>query len=209
RNNPMYSDYQHILDSITDAKYYDDMNAFDNLALESQTSELKWEVEGDEVDPYIIDISDINPSGRKIGQIRFTVDGYGFNSVSLVQLRDNSRYKTEGMVIINPYKTTEAIVSIPSYAKIENDISKSYSKYDEKYFYKIKSIVSDTEAEVIDNTLSDGDKVMIFTTDGEDYVRYQNNAWETILSVSKIKTDTTPTLYTVRNTANGTVELLD
>ncbi|MCU6294872.1 hypothetical protein, partial [Escherichia coli] len=53
RNNPMYSDYQHILDSITDAKYYDDMNAFDNLALESQTSELKWEVEGDEVDPYI------------------------------------------------------------------------------------------------------------------------------------------------------------
>ena len=114
----MYSDYQYILDSITEAKYFNDMNAFDNLALESQTSSIKWEVKDDEVDPYIVDISDINPSGRDVGQIRFTVDGYGFDNVSLVQLRDNSRYQTEGMAIINPYKHTEAIVSIPSYAKI-------------------------------------------------------------------------------------------
>lgn len=209
QNNPMYSDYQYILDSITEAKYFNDMNAFDNLALESQTSSIKWEVKDDEVDPYIVDISDINPSGRDVGQIRFTVDGYGFDNVSLVQLRDNSRYQTEGMAIINPYKHTEAIVSIPSYAKIENDINKTTSKFDEKYFYRVRSINSLTEAEIVDNDLSDGDKVMIFTPDGEDFVRYQNHTWETILRVSNIKNNTTPILFTVRNTGKETIELID
>ncbi|EMR6008870.1 hypothetical protein WJW27_005741, partial [Escherichia coli] len=176
---------------------------------ESQTSTIKWEVKDDEVDPYIIDISEINPASRAVGHIRFTVDGYGFDSESLMQLRNNSRYKTEGMAIINPYKHTEAIVSIPSYAKIEHDINKTASPFEEKYFYRVRSINSLTEAEIVDSDLSDGDKVMIFTPDGEDFIRYQNHKWETILRVSNIKHNTTPILFTVRTTGKETIELVD
>lgn len=209
-NNPMYSDYKQILDGIEGAKYYNDMNSFDNLALESQTATMKWSVQDDEVDPYIIDIRDVNPAERDIGQIRVTIDGYGFDTAAQVQLRDNSRLHVEGMVLINPYNYGQAIISIPSYAKVSNDISATTDKYDEKYFYQVKSVQTQSQMKLVDNSLANGDKVMIFTTDGEDFVRYQNDTWETILSVSKIKTGTTPKLFTVRNnTANGTVELLD
>lgn len=210
QNNPMYSAYQNILESTNSAKYYNDMNAFDNLALESQTKLISWDVVGTEVDPYIIDISELNPSGRDMGQLRFTVDGYSFDVAAQEQLKDFSRFQVEGMVVLNPYNATEAIVSIPSYSTVVNYMDRTnVQKNDEKYFYSVKSVKTTTELEINDNDLNDGDKVMIFTPQGEDYIRYQNDNWVTILSTSKIQTANKPKIYTVLNTTGNLIQLID
>lgn len=209
QNNPMYSAYVEVLESINTAKYFNDMNAFDNLALESQTKSIKWEVKDSEIDPYIIDISELNPSGRTMAQLRFTVDGYGFDEVAQEQLKDTSRFQIEGMIVQNPYNMSEAVVSIPSYDIVIENMGKDVFKESEKYFFPISEIKTITEIKVHDEGLKDGDKVMIFTPDGEDYVRFQDGNWVTILSASKIQSSKKPKLYTVRVLGNGNVELVD
>lgn len=210
QNNPMYSAYQSILEGVNGAKYFNDMNSFDNLALESQTKDIKWDVSGTDVDPYIIDISELNPSGRDMSQLRFTVDGYSYDTAGQEQLKDFSRFQVEGMVVLNPYNATEAVVSIPSYSTVMNYMDRSsVQKNDEKYFYTIKSVQTVFEIDVKDNNLNDGDKVMIFTPQGEDYVRYQDSDWVTILSVSKIQENNRPKVYTVEKTTNNSIQLID
>lgn len=208
-NNPMYSDYMVVLEGIKGQKYYNDMNAYDNLGLESQYKTVALSYEGDLTESVFIDISELNPSANAISQMRFTVDGYSNDSTSLQQIKDFSRFQIEGFVVLNPYKRTEAIVSIPPYSLVQNYVNRTVIKKDSyNYISTIDSIISSTEFLMKNSNLNSGDKVMVFTPDGDDYYRYQNFTHELILSTDKIKENDRPIMFEVELN-NGVYSLVD
>lgn len=203
-SNPLYSGYQQLMDGLNDAKYVDDMNAFDNLGLESQTKQIQYHATGladSTKDPVIVDISELNPSKRDMSQLRFTVDGYGFDTQVSEQLKDQGRYQVEGYIVQNPYNRSEALVSIPRYedAKEHMDASNLY-KNDIRYTYRISEItnVNGVVTLVEDNDFVVGETVAVFVPEASDYeVANFDGTWTTILSVSKIKDGNRPKLFTV------------
>ena len=207
--NPLYSDYQQILSGLNEAKYYDDMNAFDNLALESQTKYIVSDVTGLAStinDPVFIDISELNPSKRDMAQLRFTVDGYGFDTVVAEQLRNQGRYQVEGYIVQNPYNLSEALVSIPRYdAAVQHMNREILNKSEINYSYQVKAITGQNGVVTLDGTndFKVGETVAVFTPCGEDYsIANVDGTWTDILSVSNIKDGNRPKLFKVTN-VNG------
>lgn len=213
-NNPLYSDYQQILVGLNDAKYFDDMNAFDNLALESQTKFIVSDVTGlasSTIDPVFVDISELNPSKRDMAQLRFTVEGYGFDTVVSDQLRDQGRYHVEGYIVQNPYNRSEALVSIPRYdVALEHMNRDILIKSDINYTYRIKSITGLTGVVTLEGTndFVVGETVAVFVPNAEDYaIAKADGTWTDILQVANIKEDNRPKLFTVTNVQGQSITI--
>lgn len=213
-NTPLYSDVKEVIEGISGAKYFNDMNAFDNLGLESQTKVISYSGVGfadDTQDPVFVDISELNPSAEAIAQIRFTVDGYGYSTSQQEQLALDSRFKVEGLAIVNPYKRSEAIVSIPTYNEAMNLMNRSIVDHvNVKYFSRIREITNvNGSVNLYDHSLSVGDKVMVFTPGAEDYYDSMGDgSFVPVLLVDKIKTGTRPTIFTV-SSVNGNSVVID
>lgn len=204
KNNPLYSDYQRVIEGMNDARYFNDMNSYDNLAYESQTRTVVSNVTGVvdyTKDSNFIDISELNPSKRDMAQLRFTVEGYGYDIPITEQLKTSGNYQIEGYITLNPYNRSEALVSIPPYDKAVNHMNKDIlSKEEITYSYRVRE-VSDVNGVVIIDGTNDfkvGERVAVFTPDGENYdVANVDGTWTTVLSVNSIKTGNRPTIFTV------------
>lgn len=212
-NTPLYSDIKAVMNSITEAQYFNDMNSFDNLALESQTNVINYSGEGlasATEDPIFVDISDLNPSGADVAQIRFTVDGYSYDTPQQDQLKADSRFKVEGLAILNPYKRTEAIVSIPSYAEATQLMDRSkITRQDIQYFNRIREIVNvNGGINFYSHNLKVGDVVMVFTPGAEDYYdEMVDGSFKKVLSVNNIKSGVRPNTYTVSSISGNNVTI--
>lgn len=203
-SNPLYSDYQVIYEGLDEAKYFNDMNAYDNLAFESQTNYVLNHAVGtadSTKDNIFIDISELNPSKRDMSQLRFTVDGYGFDIAVAEQLRDQGRYQIEGYVTLNPYNRSEVLVSIPRYDVAQQHMNREIMDKEEiVYSYRINSVdgVNGVVSIEVDNDFRVGERVAIFTPEAEDYeVALADGTWETILPVQNIKDGNRPRIFTI------------
>lgn len=213
-NSPLYADYQQILSGLNESKYYDDMNAFDNLALESQTKFIVSDVTGlasIATDPVFVDISELNPSKRDMAQLRFTVDGYGFDTVVADQVRDQGNYYVEGYIIQNPYNRSEALVSIPRYDEAQNHMNReNLVKSEIKYSYRIKEITGQTGVVTLEGTndFKVGETVAVFVPNGEDYaIANGDGTWTNILQVGNIKDDNRPKLFKVTKVSGQSITI--
>lgn len=208
-NNPLLSDFKNVITGINDAQYFNDMNAFDNLALESQTNNVNFYAEGianSTQDSVFVDISDINPSKMDASQIRFTVQGYNFDTEVSEQLKNQGRFNVEGFAVINPYNKFEALVSIPRYEQAISLMQRDLlTRTEIKYTHRVKNVISTAGVVELDaeHDLVVGDTVAVFTPDALDYeVSKVDGTWETILEVSNISSSNRPTLFTVQS-VNG------
>lgn len=203
-NNPLYSDYQQIMTSYNTKDYYDDMNSFDNLALESQTKRIVLNAEGvvdTTQDSVFIDISELNPDSQNMSQLRFTVDGYSYDENNATQMKDQGNFQVEGFITLNPYNKSEAVVSIPRYEEAIDlmDRTNMFHK-DIKYLNHVYDVVDvNGVVKLGDNHgLVVGDNVMVFTPEALDYDAIAiDGSFHTILSVDNIKTSNRPTQFTV------------
>lgn len=216
--NPLYSDYQQIMTSYNSKEYYNDMNAFDNLALESQTKRIvrnATDLVNATQDSPFIDISELNPNKQNMSQLRFTVDGYSYDEENMPQLKDLGNFQVEGYITLNPYNKAEALVSIPRYEEAialmdRTSMNHNYIKYT-NHVYDVLNVNGHVKLGK-DHGLVVGDKVAVFTPEGSDYEADKvDGTFLTILSESNIRTGNRPTLFTIsavngRNvTVNGLV----
>ncbi|AMM43801.1 virion structural protein [Pectobacterium phage vB_PcaM_CBB] len=213
-NNPLYDNIQNVLETISGKQYLDDANAFDNSGLESQTRDITYYASGavnSTQDPVYVDISDINPLGLDVAQMRFTVNGYGYNTSGNIQLKSQGNFQIEGYVVQNPYNMKEAIVSIPRYeAAIEYMQKNLIAKNEIRYSYRIKDVINTTGTIrlVQKNDFKVGEKVMVFVPEGTDYdVLMSDNTMKTILPVANIKNGTRPRIFTVSSVSGDTIRL--
>lgn len=203
-SNPVQSIIQEIVTDLSKAKYFDDMNAFDNLALESQYKDVEIKCSGVadyNTDPLFIDISDINPSGVDVTNIRLTVNGYGYDHSGEAQIKDQGRFQIEGLAMLNPYNMKEAIVSIPKYDEAQEYMNKDLiTKNEIRYSYRIQDVLN-VFGEVrlsTEHNLAVGDNVMIFTSQSKDCdVQLIDGTWKTILNVNSIKNGTRPLVFEI------------
>lgn len=210
-NNPLYSDYQKLMTSSNDKSYYDDMNAFDNLAFESQTKRIELNAK-DTVNPtqdsYFIDISDLNPNKQDMSQIRFTVDGYSYDEENMPQLKNQGNFQVEGYITLNPYNKAEALVSIPRYDEAIALMDRTQIYHNEvKYSSHVYDVINVNGRVRLDSNhgLKVGDSVAVFTPDGEDYAANAvDGSFVTILTASNIRTGNRPRVFTV-SAVNGDV----
>lgn len=205
KNSPIYNDFKEVLDSVSGAKYFDDMNAFDNFGLESQTKQILNYVDGTATtttDPVFIDISDINPSGNQVSQLRFTAVGYGNDTAGQAQVRNLGNFQIEGKVILNPYNYKEVMVSIPRYEDAVKYMDRTLLVRDEiQYVYHVTDVLT-TAGEIKlkgNNDFKVGEKVAVFTPEASDLavLLKDKTTWDTILKVDNIKDGNRPKLFTV------------
>lgn len=213
-NNPLYNNIQEVILSVNNIKYFDDINSFDNFGLESQTNDVLYSASGvvnSSKDPVFVDITDVNPVGIDAAQMRFTVNGYSYDTSGNTQLRQHGNFQIEGYVLQNPYNRKEAIVSIPRYNQaIEHMNRNLISKNEIRYSYQIKDVIntSGTVRLVQTNDFKVGEKVMVFTPDTDDYdVLMSDNTWKTILPVNNIKNNKRPRIFTVSSIDNNTISI--
>ena len=201
RNNPLYDNIENVLTQGR-SMFNDNPNGFDNYGLESQTSRITKYSTGDinENDSVFVDISELNPFGVELSQMRFTVKGYGFNTSANVQLKNSGNFQVEGYITQNPYNSKEVILSIPRYEDAELYMSSVLNKPEIKYTYRIKDIL-DTDGVCTllqDHDLRIGDTVMVFVPEGLDYeITDENGNWSTILEVDNIKDGLRPRMFTI------------
>lgn len=214
KNNPLYDNIQEVIGSIANAQYFDDINAFDSTGLESQTRDITYSASGTvngTQDPIFVNISDINPLGIDAAQMRFTVNGYSYNTSGNEQLKSYGNFQVEGHVMQNPYNTKEAIVSIPRYAQAMEYMDRSLiSKNEIRYSYVIKDVINTTGTVrlVQKNDFKVGEKVMVFTPEAKDYaVQMATGAWNTILPVSTIQSANRPRIYSVTAVSGDTIRI--
>lgn len=212
--NPLYSDFLQIMSGLNKEVFFDDKNAFDNLALESQTKTIINSVVGvanSTNDPVFVDISELNPSKRDMAQLRFTVDGYGFDTSVQTQLRDQGNFNIEGYIVQNPYNRSEALVSIPRYDVALEYMNRSILEKNEiQYSYRIKNVTSVSGVVELDgdNDFVVGETVAVFVPDNSDYaVAINDGSWKTVLSVATIKDANRPKLFKVTSVSGNTVTI--
>lgn len=214
KNNLLYNDYKEVMSSFDDAKYFDDMNAFDNLGFESQTKQVVSYAE-DAVNPTqdssFIDISDINPMGKKVSQMRFTVSGYGYDTSGNAQIRDQGNFHIEGHVILNPYNAKEVLVSIPRYDVARKFMDRSIlSREEVRYSYGVKDVVA-TAGRIRLRDANDfkvGEKVAVFTSDASDLdFQLNTGSWNPLLKVANIKTGNRPRLFPITAVSGDTITI--
>lgn len=214
KNNMLYCDYKEVMDGINGAQYFDDMNAFDNLGFESQTVEVARFAIGtadDIQDSAFIDISDINPMGTSVSQMRFTIEGYGYDTSGNAQLKNQGNFQIEGNVVLNPYNKKEVLVSIPRYDDALTYMDPDLLARDEiRYSYAVKDVVT-TSGTIRLREVNDfkvGEKVAVFTAEAADLdVQLHTGVWSTILKVDNIKTGNRPTLFSVSAVSGDTITL--
>lgn len=209
--------YSEVLSTMTTSKdsneYVDDMNSFDNLALESQYKTVKLlasSVVNDVQDPTFIDISDINPEGRNISQIKFTVDGYNFDTAGNIALKDFGTFQIEGLVVQNPYNRKEVLVSIPRYEEAMQYLDKlNFNRAPIQYINKVSAVINTTGTVSIKNTnLKVGDTVAVFVSENEDYYEAKfDNTYVKILSIDSIKENNRPKLFTISSISGDNVSI--
>ncbi|EBS4516334.1 hypothetical protein DQT32_02755 [Salmonella enterica subsp. enterica serovar Braenderup] len=214
KNNPLYDNIQEVMNTITNAQYFDDINAFDSTGLESQTRDITYSASGTvniTQDPIFVNISDINPLGIDAAQMRFTVNGYSYDSTGNEQLKSYGNFQIEGHVMQNPYNPLEAIVSIPRYAQALEYMQRNLiSKNEIRYSYLIKDVINTTGTVrlVQKNDFKVGEKVMVFTPEAKDYaVQMATGAWNTILPVSTIQSANRPRIYSVTAVSGDTIRI--
>lgn len=210
--NPLYSDYQQIMTGLNEAKYYDDMNAFDNLALESQTKFIVSDVTGvvsSTTDPVFVDISELNPSKRDMAQLRFTVNGYGFDTVVSEQLREQGRYQVEGYIVQNPYNRSEALVSIPRYDVAQEHMNREILQKSEiTYTYRVDAITDVNGVVTLEGTndFVIGETVAVFVPNADDYsIANMDGTWTDIIKVSSIKDGNRPKLFKITDVQGNSI----
>lgn len=213
-NSPLYSNIQNVITGMNNLQYYDDMNAFDSLGLESQTQDMVYFASGVvnlTQDPIFVDVTDINPLGLDVAQMRFTVNGYSYDTSGNTQLRSQGNFQIEGLVLQNPYNRKEAIVSIPRYTQAIEYMSRNLiSKNEINYSYQVKDVINTTGTIrlVQKNDFKVGEKVMVFTPETEDYdILMLDNTWNTILPVNNIKNGTRPRIFTVSAVNGDTIRI--
>jgi hypothetical protein len=213
-NNPLYDEIQDVLTGFNGSQFLNDANAFDSFGLDSQTKNITYYASGTvntTQDPTFVDITEINPLGLDSAQLRFTVNGYGYDTSGNLQLKSFGNFQIEGHVLLNPYNTKEAIVSIPRYNQaIEYMQRNLISRNEIRYSYKVQDIINTTGTVrlVQDNDFVVGEKVMVFTPEALDYdVNMADGTWQTILPVANIKTGTRPKIYTISSVSNDTIRL--
>jgi hypothetical protein len=213
KNNPLYDEIQDVL-TLGSEIYLNDANSFDNFGLESQTKDVLYTASGTvntTQDPIFVDVSDINPLGNDSAQMRFTVNGYGYDTSGNLQLKTQGNFQIEGYVLQNPYNTKEAIVSIPRYTQaIEYMQRNLISRNEIRYSYQVKDVIdsSGTIRLVQENDFKVGEKVMVFTPEAEDYdVLMADNTWNTVLPVANIKNGTRPRIYTISSVTGDTIRV--
>ena len=212
--NPLYSDYQEILTSYN-KDYYNDMNAYDNLALDSQTKRITIEASdtADTVkDSIFIDISELNPNKQDMAQLRFTVEGYAYDEENMQQLKTQGNFQVEGFITLNPYNKSEAVVSIPRYEEAVSLMDRTNMNHtDVKYINNVHNIIDVNGTVTLgdDHGLIAGDKVVVFTPNGDDYALSDiSGTFITILSIDNIKTDNRPRVFEV-SSVNGNEVVID
>lgn len=203
-NQPLYSDYKQIMKSYNDKDYYDDMNAFDNLALDSQTKRIELTAQDlvdTTQDSVFIDISELNPNKQNMGQLRFTVDGYSYDEANMPQLKNQGNFQVEGFITLNPYNKAEAIVSIPHYDEAIGLMDRTNMYHDDvKYISHVYDVINLNGRVNLGNNhgLVVGDNVMVFTPDGENYdANATDGTFHTILESANIKTANRPRMFKV------------
>src|SRR6478609_2107690 len=204
KNNPLYSDYQQIMTSFNSNVYYDDMNSFDNLALESQTKRIELsaiDTVNTTQDSVFIDISELNPNKQNMSQLRFTVDGYSYDAANMPQLKDQGNFQVEGFITLNPYNKAEAVVSIPRYAEAIALMDRTNMYHDEiKYVNHVYDVINVNGVVRLGSNhgLKVGDNVMVFTPEGKDYDAVAaDGTFHTILTENNIRTGNRPTMFKV------------
>lgn len=204
KNNPLYSDYQKIMTSYNTKNYYDDMNAFDNLALESQTKRIvlnATDTVNTTQDSSFIDISELNPNKQDMSNLRFTVDGYSYDEANMPQLKNQGNFQVEGFITLNPYNHAEAVVSIPRYDEAISLMDRTNMYHEEiKYLSHVFDVINLNGRVNLgsDHGLKVGDSVMVFTPEGADYDAIATDgSFHTILRVSNIKTGNRPRVFKV------------
>jgi hypothetical protein len=202
--SPLYSDYQSIVEAYNTKEYYDDMNSYDNLALESQTKRIVLEAT-DLVntiqDSSFIDISELNPNKQDMSQLRFTVDGYSYDAENMPQLKDQGNFQVEGYITLNPYNKSEALVSIPRYEEAialmdRTSMDHQYIKYT-NHVYDVLTVNGQVKLDK-NHGLVVGDTVAVFTPEGSNYdAAAVDGTFVTILSDANIRTGNRPRMFTV------------
>ena len=213
-DNPLYDNIQDVLATISEKKYVDDANSFDNFGLESQTKDITYYASGvvnSTQDPVFVNMSEINPLGLDSSQMRFTVNGYGYDTTGNIQIKSQGNFQIEGYVIQNPYNLKEAIVSIPRYSQaIEYMQRDLITKNEIRYSYNVKDVVnaSGTVRLVQKNDFKVGEKVMLFVPEGTDYsVLMADGTYRDILSVSNIKSANRPRIFTISSVSGDTIRI--
>lgn len=211
-NNPLYSELLSVLTNTEGEDFVDDMNSFDNLALESQYKTLTYSANGvvGSDDPVFFDISEINPDGRDISQIKFTVDGYNFDTSGNLALKDFGTYQIEGLVVQNPYNLKEVYVSIPRYEEAMEYLDKTnFNRKEIKYFNKIKEVVSTSGVvNIPGHSLQVGDNVIISGAEFDDYFEKQLDGSEVkILSSATVKDGNRPKIFKVSSVSDDNVTI--
>lgn len=211
-NNPLYSELLSVITNSEGEEYVDDMNSFDNLALESQYKTLTYNASGTAGvdDAVFFDISEINPEGRDISQIRFTVDGYNFSTAGNLALKDFGTYQIEGLVVQNPYNLKEVYVSIPRYDEAMEYLDKTnFNRQEIKYFNNIKDVLTTSgKVKIPGHSLQVGDKVIIAGAEFDDYYEKKLDGTEVkILSSSTVKDANRPKLFTVATISGDDVTI--
>lgn len=207
--NPVYAEIQNVITEIRQSGYFDDMNSFDNLGLESQYQDVEFVSSGvasTTTDPYFVDISSINPQGMDITNLSLSVSGYSYDVNGMAQLKDQGRFQIEGLAMLNPYKKTEAIVSIPRYDEAIEYMNKDLiSRNEIDYICSVRSIDSLSGAVTMEkgHGLKTGDTVMVFTPDCNDLEIYMiDGTWKKVLPISSIMSNNRPIVFTVTS-VNG------
>ena len=208
--NPLYSEFLSVLVNSNSDEFVDDMNSFDSLALESQYKSLTISANGvlGNNDSIFMDISEINPEGRDISQIRFTVDGYNFDTSGNLALKDFGTYQIEGLVVQNPYNLKEVYVSIPRYEEAMQYLDKTnFDRKEIKYFNNIKSVLSTNGKVLVPNhSLKTGDTVILAGAEFDDYDELKYDGTRTkILSSSSVKDGNRPKLFKVSNVSGDEI----
>lgn len=213
-SNPVYTEIQDVITEIRKNGYFDDMNGFDNLGLESQYKDVEFNSGGiadTQTDPYFVDISSINPQGLDITNLSLSVSGYSYDKNGMTQLKDQGRFQIEGLAMLNPYKKTEAIVSIPRYDEALEFMNKDMiSRNEIQYSCTIRSIDSITGDLTMENGhgLQAGDTVMVFTPECKDLAVYMvDGTWKTLLEVSEIMENNRPKPFTVTTVTGNKVSI--
>ncbi len=208
-DNVLYNELLSVLGNSEGEEYVDDMNSFDNLALESQYKTITYTANGvvGSDDKVFFDISEINPDGRDVSQIKFTVDGYNFDTSGNTALKDYGTFQIEGLVVQNPYNPKEVYVSIPRYEEAMEYLDKSnFNRQEIKYFNHISDVLNVAgEVKIPNHKLQVGDKVIISGAEHEDYYEMKRDGTDVkVLSSSVVKDSNRPKIFTVQ-AINGDV----
>lgn len=215
-DNPLYSTYMKVLESVDGTNYVNDLNAYDSSGYEDQYKSVFAYGENQalpESEPQFIDISELNPNAEELSELKFTIHGYNFSDQEQQNgesLRNIGVGSVQGGIVMNPYNKSEVLVSIPRYSEALSIMDQqNWESTAPKFLHKVHA-VNDVSGilSVPDHDLLVGEKVAIFTPGGEDY-EYQNSdgSWTNVLKVQNIQTGTRPTLFEITAVTSDTVTI--